>query len=210
MTGMSALPIYLVGEDDLCAALAQALVAQSGKAARIEHCAVTDGFGPFRARVEAMNNVAQRVMPVLMVADADQAPCPVTQLKAWLPHNPSNRLALRLAVREAEAWAMADHEGFAEFARLSPAQLPPEPESLSNPKQVLLKLIARCKRRDLRDEMLPGKRDRSPVGLGYNIHLKDFVSHYWLAERAASRAPSLARAMPRIVALLDPSESAEH
>jgi len=200
---MTKLSVFLVGEDELCAALASALIAQSGRAARIEQCEVAHGFGPFRARIETMNNVAMRVMPVLMVADADQAPCPVTQVKEWLPRGHSDRLALRLAVREAEAWAMADHEGFAEFAQLSPARLPPTPETLPNPKQVLLKLIARCKRRELREEMLPGKRDRSPVGLGYNIHLKDFVSHYWCAERAAARAPSLARAIPRVAALLD-------
>lgn len=200
---MTAPPVYLVGEDDLCAALALALVAQSGRAARIEQCDVAGGFGPFRARIEVMNNIAQRVMPVLMIADADQAACPVTQVKEWLPQRHSDRLALRLAVREAEAWAMADHEGFAAFAQLSPAKLPPTPETLPNPKQALLKLIEHCRRRELRDEMLPGKRDRSPVGLGYNIHLKDYVSHYWRAERAAARAPSLARAIPRIAALLD-------
>lgn len=200
---MTAPPVYLVGEDDLCAALARSLVVQSGKPARIEQCEVAGGFGPFQARVEVMNKVAQRVMPVLMIADADQAACPVTQVKEWLPQRHSDRLALRLAVREAEAWALADHEGFAEFAQLSAAKLPPAPETLQNPKQVLLKLIERCKRRELREEMLPGKRDRSPVGLGYNIHLKDFVSHYWQAERAALRAPSLARAIPRIAALLE-------
>jgi len=200
---MTAPPVYLVGEDDLCAALARALVVQSGKPTRIEQCDVAGGFGPFRARIPGMNTVAQRVTPVSMVADADQSPCPVTQLKEWLPKRPSDRLALRLAVREAEAWAMADHEGFAEFAQLSSAKLPPAPERLPNAKQVLLKLIERCKRRELRGEMLPGKHDRSLVGLGYNIHLKVFVSNYWQAERAALRAPSLARAIPRIAALLE-------
>lgn len=194
--------IFLVGEDELCAGLAHALVLQSGAKARVENYKVAGGYGPFRNDIEKMNRVAEKVMPVLMLADADQAPCPVTQRNALLPKHPSNRLALRLAVREAEAWVLADHEGFAEFAQVSRTRLPALPEQLNDPKSQLLSIIAKCKRRDLRTEMLPGKYDQSPVGLGYNVHLRDFVSNYWDSARAALRAPSLARALPRVAALL--------
>lgn len=194
--------IYLIGEDALCCALGSALIMQSGLPAHIEYRQIAGGAGPFCDKIEKMNNVAINVMSVLMIADADQAPCAVTQRNAWLPKHASNRLVLRLAVREAEAWALADHEGFAEFANISINKLPPEPETILDPKQAMLNLIKNCKRRDLREEMLPEKHARSPVGLGYNVHLSDFVSRYWRVERALLRAPSLARAVPRIATLL--------
>lgn len=194
--------VFVVGEDELCCAIADALIAHSGIAANIQQRIVTGGAGPFRQKILAMNNVAKNVMPVLMVADADQAACVVTQRNAWLPRDVSQRLSMRLAVREAEAWVLADHIGFSKFAVLSKDLFPGNPEAEADPKQALLALVKKSKRRELRDEMLPGRGATSPVGLGYNVHMTDFVKNHWDVGRAVNRAPSLARAIPRVAALL--------
>lgn len=199
---MTGVLVALVGEDELCTALGAALIEQSGQHTAIQLRQVAGGAARLREKIDKMNNVAENVMPVLMVADADQAPCPVTQRNSWLPAHAHPRLALRLAVREAEAWVLADHEGFSTFAQISPAKLPDAPEEIFDPKQALLSLIRFSKRRDLRDEMLPSKHSASPIGLGYNTHLKEYVRRFWRADRALHRAPSLARAIPRVVNLL--------
>ncbi|MDR6949653.1 hypothetical protein J2Y39_004278 [Pseudomonas sp. 2957] len=194
--------IVVVGEDQLCCALAIKLVRHLKKEAIIQQSTVANGCAPFRLMIDKMNSIAQTVMPVLMLADADQAPCVVTQRDAWMPAHPSPRLSLRLAVREAESWVLADHEGFSAFAQLSPALMTRSPDKLMDPKQELLRLIRKSKRRDLREEMLPRKGSSSPVGLGYNNHLTQFVHEFWCAERASERSPSLARSIPRIAAIL--------
>lgn len=194
--------VVVVGEDQLCCALAEAIILQSNRGAIIQQRTITNGCAPFRAMIEKMNVVADSVMPVIMLADADQAPCVVTQRNTWMPPHPSPRLALRLAVREAEAWVLADHEGLSAFAQFSPALMNRTPDVIMDPKQELLRLIRRSKRRDLREEMLPRKGSSSPTGLGYNMHLKQFVQESWSAERAAERSPSLSRCIPRIAALL--------
>ncbi|MCA7970797.1 hypothetical protein LGM42_13010 [Burkholderia sp. AU39826] len=194
--------VFVVGEDELCCAIACALIAYSGVAATIQQRIVTGGADPFKKRIPAMNNVANNVMPVLMVADADQAPCVVTQRNAWLPPNASQRLSMRLAVKEAEAWVLADHIGFSKFAIVSKDLFPAKPEEVLDPKQALLAIVKKSKRRELRDEMLPGKGATSPVGLGYNIHMTEFVAEHWDIARAVDRAPSLARAIPRVIAML--------
>ncbi|WP_081051486.1 hypothetical protein [Burkholderia diffusa] len=194
--------VFVVGEDELCCAIADALIAHSGIAVEVEQRIVAGGAGPFKQRIPAMNNVANNVMPVLMIADADQAPCVVTQRNSWLPRHVSPRLSMRLAVREAEAWVLADHVGFSQFATVSKDLFPAQPEGELDPKQTLLSIVRRSRRRELRDEMLPGKGATSPVGLGYNIHMTDFVKNYWDIARATDRAPSLARAIPRVVSLL--------
>lgn len=193
--------VFVVGEDELCCAIADALIAHTGVAPSIQQRIVAGGAAPFRSRIPAMNNVARNVMPVLMIADADQAPCVVTQRNSWLPPNVSHRLSMRLAVKEAEAWILADHIGFSRFAVVSKDLFPAQPETENDPKQTLLALVKRSKRRELRDEMLPGKGATSPVGLGYNIHMTDFVKNHWNVNRAIDRAPSLARAIPRVFAL---------
>lgn len=194
--------VVIVGEDKLCCVLAEAIILQSNKGATIQQRTITNGCAPFRAIIEKMNVVANSVMPVIMLADADQAPCVVTQRNAWMPAHPSPRLALRLAVRETEAWVLADHEGLSAFAQLSPALMNRTPDLIMDPKQELLRLIRKSKRRDLRDEMLPRKGSSSPIGLGYNMHLTQFVQEFWSADRAAERSPSLSRSIPRITALL--------
>jgi hypothetical protein len=193
--------LFVVGEDQLCCSMAEALVAHAGVPVEIRPL-ITGGADPFRRKIPAMNKVADSVMPVLMVADGDQAACVVEQLNQWLPRNVSNRLLVRLAVREAEAWALADHVGFADFAQVSKDVVPPNPESEFDAKQALLSVIKRSRRRELRVEMLPSKGATSPVGLGYNVHMADFVKNHWSVDRAKERSPSLARTIPRIAELL--------
>lgn len=193
--------IVIVGEDQLCCALAEKLVTYLNKETAIR-TTVANGCGPFRTMIERYNSVAKAVTPVFMLADADQASCVVAQVDAWMPSYPSPRFSLRLAVREAEAWVLADHEGLSSFAQFSPALMSRDPDLIADPKQELLRLIRKSKRRDLRTEMLPGKGSSSHVGLGYNIHLTQFVREYWSAERASERSPSLLRAIPRVACLL--------
>ncbi len=193
--------IVIVGEDQLCCVLAEKLVLFLNRDTTI-HTTVANGCGPFKAMIEKFNSVAKSVTPVFMLADADQAPCVVTQVRAWMPSHPSSRFTLRLAVREAEAWVLADHEGWSSFAQSSQALMRRDPDSITDPKQELLRLIRKSKRRDLRIEMLPGKGSSNQVGLGYNIHLTEFVRDHWSAERASERSPSLLRAIPKIANLL--------
>lgn len=150
-----------------------------------------------------MNNVAKKIMPVLMIADADQAPCVVTQLNAWLPREASERLLLRLAVKEAEAWILADDVGFARFARINQAKFPRHPDDATDPKRILLGLVASGKSRELREEMLAPRGSKALVGLGYNLRLAEFVRDHWCIDRAIERSPSLARALPRLTAVLE-------
>ena len=194
--------MVLVGEDDLCCALGAALISQSGAMVSLDMLLSTGGAGPFRSTISRMNEVAAAGNRVLMVGDADQAACVVTQIRDWSPNNPSENLLIRLAVREAESWVLADEEGLAAFAKVSEAKIPPSPDELADPKADLLRVIRGCKRGDLKREMLPSKVSSPKVGLGYNLHLKTFVREHWRADRAARRSPSLARALPKIYSLL--------
>ncbi|WP_373981072.1 hypothetical protein LN047_02205 [Achromobacter sp. JD417] len=198
--------IFIVGEDDLCCSVGEALVRHTGIETTISQRLVAGGADPFKKKISAMNRVAEKIMPVLMIADADQASCVVEQRNAWLPRGAHERLLMRLAVREAEAWILADDVGFARFASINQALFPRQPDEVADPKRTLLGLIARGKNRDLREEMLAPRGSKSLVGLGYNLRLAEFVGEHWHIERAIERSPSLARILPRLTAVLANNE----
>ncbi|MCL4556765.1 MAG: DUF4276 family protein [Gammaproteobacteria bacterium] len=190
--------VIIVGEDKLCCALASKLIKEHNEKLRIYQEIVCNGFGDFKSRVSRMNQAAATVMPVIMLADADQRECVVEQLNDWLPKMPAKDFYLRLAVREVEAWLLADSEGFANFLAISPDLVAPQPEVLSDPKNHLLQLVRKSKNRELKDGMLPKKGISTPIGLEYNAILSRFVEQDWSACRAQLRAPSLSRAVNRL------------
>jgi len=186
--------ITLATEDELSEAIGLRLIAEVG--VHEIHPIRKNGNGYLRSKMQnwrqlASNNV-DRI--VLVLTDLDQKECPVALLEDWgaratpLPEN----LLLRIAVREAEAWVLADHEGMRKLIG-SKAMLPPEPDTLPDPKQHLLGL-ARSAPRDVRQGLLPAKNVRASKGLAYNRILVDWIGRVWNPQRAAKRSPSLQRA----------------
>lgn len=140
--------------------------------------------------------------PVCFVTDLDATPCAPGLINAWtrdimLP----DRFLFRVAVREIEAWLLADRDGFAEFSGVPMAKLPSDVEALDDPKDTLLRLVRAYGTPSLKRDLLPPKNAKARVGLGYNARLTAFAEDQWNPETAAECADSLARARVRIQAL---------
>ncbi|MCB0764947.1 MAG: hypothetical protein KDB84_09590, partial [Flavobacteriales bacterium] len=116
----------------------------------------------------------------------------------WKLHSVQGRLIFRIAVREVEAWLLADRAGFAEFLGLPVTKIPQAPESLRDPKQTLINLARRIKRRRLAEELIPPVGSSSSVGPFYNDRLSEFVTTKWNVQSASKRSPSLAKALYRL------------
>jgi hypothetical protein len=105
---------------------------------------------------------------------------------------------LRVAVREVEAWLLADHDAVRLFfGRGAAGRLPDPTDAIADPKQFLLEL-ARLAPRDIRDDLRPAPGALSAQGLGYNVRLTQFVRENWDPRRAARRSLSLARTRHRL------------
>jgi hypothetical protein len=181
-------------EDQLSETVAELLLAQTGNfsvAQRLRR----DGFGYLKRQCRSFDKVARNVMPVLLLTDLDNAPCPPALIAAWLPNAPHRRLLFRVAVREVESWLIADRKAIADFLGVPLAKVPNNPDELPNPKQTLLGLVRRCKSRAIKKDILPADPGTSQVGLGYNDQLSRFVREQWKCTRAAKASPSLARAV---------------
>lgn len=191
--------VALGTEDELSEAVGVRLLAEHSHALQISTRLRKSGFGYLRKNVENWRQLAQR-QAVLLITDLDRLACPVLLLGDWLgtQQRPEN-LLLRVAVREVEAWLLADHQAMQTLLG-GRGKLPPEPDHLPDPKQHLLGLAKRAPR-DVRQDLVKEAGSLASQGLGYNARLTDFVKTSWSPQRAAERSPSLARARQSLSAL---------
>ncbi|HOW77739.1 MAG TPA: DUF4276 family protein [Candidatus Competibacteraceae bacterium] len=191
--------IAIATEDALSEALVETLVQRSGRPVRIAERLRRQGFGYLKSRMALFNQIAHW-RPVLVLTDLDQAECAPQLRRDWLRQPPVPNLLFRVAVREVEAWLLADGEAFAAFLGIDSRKVPMQPEMLPDPKQRLLSLVRQSRQRNLQRDILPAPGARTIQGLGYNEQLIRFVRDYWRIECAVAQAPSLARAWQRLPA----------
>jgi hypothetical protein len=189
-------------EDRLSETLAEYIVIATGHAVaakipknRRRH----GGFGYLKTRLPDFIASCHGGLSFLVLTDLDTKPCPPDLLDDWLGVTPKpETLLLRVAVREVEAWVLADRFRFASWLGIAEIEVPLDPESCRDPKADLLNLAAKSKKRDLKEGLLPKKGATSPIGLEYNDLLCNFVNTEWRLSEALKTAPSLARAIRRL------------
>jgi len=111
-----------------------------------------------------------------------------------------HNLMVHVAVREAEAWVLADKDNFAKFLGIRPALIPDDVEDIEDPKRELIQLARRARKKDLRDDLCPPPNSTRKVGPNYNARLSAFVERLWDPNTAGGRAESLERAIDRLTA----------
>lgn len=136
---------------------------------------------------------------VLRDLDHDDIGCCVADVLVRLVQGPlAPAMALRLPVRSAESWLLADAEGFSSFFSISRARIPLDPDRLSHPKQHVVSVCRHSARRAIRDGMVPRPRSGRTVGPEYTALVREFAATCWSAKRAASESPSLAGTLKRV------------
>ncbi len=149
---------------------------------------------PFlRQRIDGYNNAAHRAPWIVLVDLDSEADCAPPLREAWLPE-PAPDLCFRVAVREIEAWLMADAETLAEFLGVARSRIPGRPENSDQPKAAMVNLARHSRRRAVREDMVPREGSGRPVGPAYTSRLTEYVESRWRPEVAARHAESLRRA----------------
>jgi hypothetical protein len=162
------------------------------------------GWRYLRENAGGFNIHARYGNPILMLVDFmdTKLNCPPEVPAIWLP-NRCNKMLLRTVVREIESWLLADSQGMARFLGISATLISLSPESLYDPKQTLVNLARRSRKKAPREWIVPQPHVSSVVGPGYNTALEEFVSKYWNIDAALQRAPSLQRCVTRLGELHD-------
>lgn len=143
----------------------------------------------------ARYNAAASYGPWFVLVDLNrEAKCPPELIRRWLPRR-CPRLLFRVAVHAVEAWLMADRRAFAAFLAVPAARIPILPESVPEPKRVVVDIARKSRDPGLRGALAPSSGSTARVGPDYNGRLAEFVTRVWSPARARRLSPSLHRAI---------------
>lgn len=158
------------------------------------------GFGQIKVSLPAFNNAAATGRPYIVLTDLDiHVRCPGQLLAAWLPRvTPSPNLIFRVAVKEVEAWLLADRVNLAEHLHVNLHKMPIRVERLKDPKVKIVKLVQYSSSDEIQQDMLPENGSTAEVGRCFERVLLNFVRQHWDIDQAASNSRSLTRAIAAI------------
>ncbi|CAN5726255.1 hypothetical protein BH11PSE13_BH11PSE13_26850 [soil metagenome] len=192
-----ALDVALVVEDELSLAVMLKVLAFSERGYTVLRPLVERGVDNIRKSLTKYRN-ASRALAHVVVVDLDEAACAPLLRAQWGLVTLPDRMLFRVAVREVEAWLLADRAGFANFAGILPSKISQTPEALSDPKQALLNFVRSSRNRRLVQEIVPKQGTSMSKGRLYNERLGEFVRNEWDVATAMQAAPSLQRTVMRL------------
>lgn len=166
------------------------------------------GKGYLQNRARELNRTAASV-PVFLLTDLDRPqPCPAELMRLWLRALPQRHLLFRVAVMEVESWVMADRARFSEFLSVPEHRIPANTDEIPLPKEHIVTLARRSRRKDIREDLVPAVGSTAAVGPAYNPRLATFVDSIWNPIAASEASPSLHRAIERLVGVVLPTSCA--
>lgn len=190
--------IYIAAEDALSEAVAERIIRDAHIDFQIVSRIGRKGNAYLKSRTPEFVKLA-RHLPVLLITDLDMITCPVALIDSWFTGRTlPEKLLFRIAVREIEAWILADKRGFSKFSGIPLEKITDQPESLVDPKQTLLNLVRRFGYKEIKQELLPRRNSTAKIGIGYNDILCHFTKQHWSINAAAKHSESLMRACERI------------
>jgi hypothetical protein len=191
------LDVALVVEDVLSLYVMEKVMAHTKRGfavvRRINEC----GVDKIRLSLSKYRNASHALAHVVLV-DLDKARCASQLREQWGTVAIPEAMLFRVAVREVEAWVLADRAGFASFVGVPQTKVTLSPESLPDPKQALINLVRQSRNRRLVAELVPAQGTSMSKGPLYNERLGQFVREKWDVAVAMQTAPSLDRTVNRL------------
>jgi hypothetical protein len=161
---------------------------------------IANGKGRLDQKLAAYNKAAAH-SPWFVLRDFDHdSACPGHLLDDLIPRQ-STGMVLRIAVRTAEAWLIADRERLAAFLSVRTQQIPLQPEKLDRPKRALVDLARLSRSRAIQEDMVPPEGLSVEVGPGYTSRVSEFAARHWDPLRASRNSDSLARCIRALKAI---------
>lgn len=188
--------VILAIEDELSEAISTKILQNFGVEIRV---VLREGGNAYLQQKAPELNRSANGIDIFLLTDLNSSEhCPVELINSWIkgPLNP--RFLFRVAIMEVESWLMADRDSFANFLSIPINRIPFNTDDIPHPKEFLVSLARRSRKRRLQDELVPKPGARIPIGYGYNTRLSEFVREHWNIERAATVSLSLQRTLDRL------------
>ncbi len=190
--------LILIVEDQLSEAVAKKLLQSTGR----DHEVVNTlrwNKDTIRKRIQGINRSAAGFRYFVLTDQDVRGRCPpaaIYELREPLHPN----LLYRFAVLEIESWVLAHRQAVANFLSVPVRNIPPDTETINQPKEFLIQLARRSPSRRVKRDIVPRPGSTSKVGPDYNGQLSEFIREHWDVNVAAQASASLARAFQRIKA----------
>lgn len=153
-----------------------------------------------KAKIGNYNQAAKYNRWIVLVDLNSSAECAPELVSKWLPRcNPY--MSLRVVVHAIESWLLSDKEQIAKHLSIPEKYIPPNPESLLNPKQTLVNLAKKSRNKQIREDMVPREKSGRDIGPAYTSRLIDYISNHkdgWRPDVAAQYSDSLRRCINAI------------
>lgn len=154
------------------------------------------GKGHLEKNIRGYNKAAERSHWTVLMDLNHEADC-AAFVRRCLPE-PAEFMCFQLAIREIEAWLIADASQFARYLGVPVSGIPTEPETLPDPKRAVIDLARQSKRTDIRKALVPRDKSGRAVGPAYERFMQDFAGTRWRPEKAELQSPSLKRFRRRL------------
>jgi len=189
--------MYIVVEDILSEVALRKIIYPKFSVAA---CYGKKGNGYIKKGLKGFNDASKHSM-WLVLTDLDNELCPLKLISKWLASiNKNPNLIFRIAVKEIETWLLADKINFARYLSVSNAQIPENVESIQNPKEFIVELAKKSRKRSIREDIVP-IGSFTKIGRNYNNCLIDFVGNSWDLDAARIRSRSLDKLVRNIETL---------
>lgn len=197
MNQQQPIPISIVVEDVLSEAILRRIMKQYRNHFSIHVCLGKSGAGYIKKKIGGFN-LAAKHSPFLILTDLDQYQCAPDLIRQWIQFPKHSNLIFQIAIREVEAWLLADRSNFSQFLGIRIEKIPFEVETIPNPKEFVVNLAKKSRLRKIREALVPVPKSTAKVGPDYNGTLIQFINNLWNFDAAKIHAPSLNRMTDRL------------
>jgi len=203
--------IVIVGEDEVTFAIIKRILPYCSDSFEIILELPARG-GQVKNKIQEFNNLSGHY-PVILLTDLDSDVCAPILLNR-LVENKNNNFIFNIAVDEAEAWLMADREGFSTYFKIKIEDMPSAHQTKQGGKNALTEmnftykssmyltheLIQKSKSLEYKQQLTPKKG--AAKGPEYNSCMLPFVQNAWNIDNARKNSDSLNRMISRIENLI--------
>jgi hypothetical protein len=155
---------------------------------------VQKGKDRLDSKLNAFNHAAEHA-PWFILRDLDQdGECAPDLIQLLLPQRAS-RMCFRVAVHAAESWLLADRKRLSQFIGVPLNKVSVTPDQLENPKQELVNLARKSRKKQIREDMVPTTNSSATVGPAYVSRIIEFVHAHWNPRDGAKTSESLKKCL---------------
>jgi hypothetical protein len=207
--------VYIVGEDDVTLAVIKRVLAHCSADYEIIQNFPARG-GQIKSKIIEFNKISE-TYPVVLLIDLDNDDCAPLLIKKLIKDKNENFI-FNIAVDEADAWLMADREGFASYFRIKMEDMPSARQTKQGGKKAVTEmsfrykssmyltheLIQKSKNTEYVQQLTPKKN--AAKGPEYNSCMLPFIQDAWNIDNARQNSDSLNRMVLRLEKLIRKQE----